>query len=261
MKTRIVVALIMIPIVLLPIFLGWIWSVALFLLVALIASHEFATLLAAGGYKTIPWFGYAWVAGLVLSAWQPELLPLSTVLTVGLILAFTIVLFQPEQPLQRWLATVAPSIYLGVMISQALALRLLPDGLMWLMFAILITWANDTVAYFSGVTLGKRPLWPRLSPKKTWEGTVGGWLGAAVVGALLAGLMPITISPLIGAALGLIGGVLALFGDLTISLVKRQVGAKDSGTMFPGHGGMLDRLDSILFVVPFIYQVVLVFQL
>jgi phosphatidate cytidylyltransferase len=126
----------------------------------------------------------------------------------------------------------------------------------WLLMAILITWSNDTLAYFTGVTIGKHKLWPRLSPKKSWEGTVGGFLGAALAGGLVAMLSPLSIGFGLGALIGLIGGILALFGDLSISMVKRQVGVKDSGHLIPGHGGMLDRLDSVLFVVPFVYLVV-----
>jgi phosphatidate cytidylyltransferase len=106
-----------------------------------------------------------------------------------------------------------------------------------------------------GVTLGRHKLWPRLSPKKTWEGTIGGWIGAALIGGGLAWWLLPEVHWWVGVGLGAIGGILALFGDLSISMVKRQVGVKDSGKLFPGHGGMLDRLDSILFVLPFIYQV------
>jgi phosphatidate cytidylyltransferase len=97
-------------------------------------------------------------------------------------------------------------------------------------------------------------MWPRLSPKKTWEGTIGGWIGAALTGALLAWLLPLGLAVWEGALIGLLGGVLGLAGDLSISMVKRQVGVKDSGRFFPGHGGMLDRLDSMSFVIPFVYQ-------
>jgi len=153
------------------------------------------------------------------------------------------------------------AIYLGIILGQAVSLRLRPNGLWWLLFAILITWANDSAAYFVGVTLGKHKLWPRLSPKKSWEGTIGGWVGAALAAVFLIYILPITMPPLYAALVGAVAGVLALAGDLSISMLKRQVGVKDSGKLFPGHGGMLDRLDSILFVIPFVYMVVSTFSI
>jgi phosphatidate cytidylyltransferase len=145
------------------------------------------------------------------------------------------------------------------MMAQVLALRLSPEGLWWLLFGLLITWTNDTAAYFVGVTIGRHKLWPRLSPKKTWEGTIGGWVAATLLGGMLALWLPLSKSLVYGAGLGALCGVLALFGDLAISMVKRQVGVKDSGKLFPGHGGMLDRIDSVLFVLPFLYQALSLF--
>ena len=138
----------------------------------------------------------------------------------------------------------------------------MPDGQWWLIFGFLVTWANDSVAYFVGTNLGRHKLWPRLSPKKTWEGTVGGWIGAAATGGLLIWFTPLgdDVPVLFGVVVGLFCGVLGLFGDLSISMLKRQAGVKDSGVFFPGHGGMLDRLDSLLFVLPFVYQVLLLWQ-
>ncbi len=138
-------------------------------------------------------------------------------------------------------------------------LRFLPNGFWYVLFGFLVTWAADSAAYFVGVSLGKHKLWPRLSPKKTWEGTIGGFVAAAAAGAFLAGVLPVGISWLFGGVVGLIAGVLALFGDLSISMIKRQVGVKDTGTFFRGHGGMLDRLDSLLFTLPFIYQALILF--
>ena len=125
-----------------------------------------------------------------------------------------------------------------------------------MILGIFITWMNDTTAYFTGVTIGRNKLWPRLSPKKTWEGTISGWLGAALMGGLVTWLTPVPLTLRGGLLLGFGCGLLGFMGDLSISVVKRQVGVKDSGRFFPGHGGMLDRLDSSLFTLPFVYQVV-----
>ncbi|NJN81445.1 MAG: phosphatidate cytidylyltransferase [Caldilineaceae bacterium] len=120
----------------------------------------------------------------MIQGWRPDLLALTTVLTVGLIATLIYALYQTEAPASTWMSTSIGAIYLGVMIGQALALRLGDEGLWLLLLGVLITWANDTAAYFTGVTLGKRKLWPRLSPKKTWEGTLGwlDWLRGWLVG-------------------------------------------------------------------------------
>ena len=125
------------------------------------------------------------------------------------------------------------AIYLGIAASQTLALRQLPDGLWWLVFGLVVTWSNDAAAYFTGVTLGRHKLWPRLSPKKTWEGTIGGWIAAVVAAVLVVWLSPLSEPLWLAAILGAVCGVLGLLGDLSISMLKRQVGVKDSGHFCP----------------------------
>lgn len=256
MTTRIIVGLIALPLVLAPIWFGGIWCLLLLLAVALAGGVEFFSLLDDGGFRPLRWLGLAWIAGLVATGWQPGLPLAVPLISAGLIGTLVATLFQRQQAIHTWLATSGGAIYLGLMLGHVMALRQLPDGFWWLLYGLLIAWTNDTAAYFTGVTLGRRRLWPRLSPKKTWEGTVAGWVAAAVMGGLLMMVLPVPMSVVYGAALGALGGVFALLGDLAVSMVKRQVKVKDSGHLIPGHGGMLDRLDSLLFVLPLIYYVV-----
>lgn len=254
-------ALVLLPPILAALWVGGIWWITLILAVSLAAGHELFGMLDKGGYRPARYLGLAWIALLVLSVTSPlDVIPLSGLLAGGLIAVFIYAMYCIEQPLSTWASTSAGAVYLGVTLSQLAGLRLLEDGLWWVLFALLVTWGNDTVAYFVGVNLGKHKLWPRLSPKKSWEGTVGGWIGAALVGGGIAHFSPLPMSFGAGAAVGAVGGVLALYGDLSISLIKRQVGVKDSGNLFPGHGGMLDRLDSLLFVFPFIFQIALIWK-
>lgn len=255
MITRIVVALVALPFIILPIWFGGIWFALLALVIALAGGYEFYTLLTVGGYHPALPLGLLWLAALTLTGLQPEMTLLLPVLSVGFIVTYVYVFFQHKEPISIWLATCIGALYLGIMIGQMVALRHLPNGFWWLVCGLLITWANDAAAYFVGVTVGRHKLWPRISPKKTWEGTVGGWLFAALFGGLCAYFLPLPITVLQGVLVGAIGGVLGLLGDLAISVLKRQVGVKDSGKLFPGHGGMLDRLDSALFLLPFVYQV------
>ncbi len=258
MRQRIIVGLLAIPLTLLPIWLGGVWSALFFSLVALGGGVEFYRLTRVGGYHPTQFLGLIWVVLLVNAYWQPTYLPLETVLIAGLIVTLVDAMYEKQQPMHTWMATAIGALYLGTTVGQALALRFVPNGLWWLIFGLIVTWTNDSAAYFVGVTLGRHKLWPRLSPKKTWEGTVAGWIAAAVVGGLLVELTPVSPSLGIwfGVVVGALCGVLALLGDLSISALKRQVGAKDSGNFLPGHGGVLDRMDSLLFVLPFVYQMV-----
>lgn len=283
MRTRIIAALIAIPIVVIPIYLGGIWGLLLGVIITVLGSLEMFYMLRAGGYNPSAWIGVPWAVMLFLSGWDTELVqrssisitgllteptiklvglisfPTASVLIAGFIITLTYCLFVVDKPVNTWLATSMGAIYLGVTLGQVVSLRFLPNGFYYVLFGFLVTWAADSAAYFVGVSLGKHKLWPRLSPKKTWEGTIGGFVAATAAGAFLAVALPVGIGPLFGGIVGFVAGVLALFGDLSISMIKRQVGVKDSGTFFLGHGGMLDRLDSLLFTLPFIYQALLFF--
>jgi len=147
-----------------------------------------------------------------------------------------------------------------------ISLRNLPDGLWWILIVLPCVWAADGFAYAIGHAIGKHPLSKRLSPKKTWEGFFGGVLGGAVFGYLLALLwrdgfvdtQPVTM--LNGLMVGIILSVLTPVGDLSISMIKREFNAKDTSTFIPGHGGLLDRIDSWLWAGILGYYIVLFLQ-
>jgi phosphatidate cytidylyltransferase len=262
MRERILVGLVALPAVLIPIWLGGIWLTLFLMLVGIGGGLEFYRLMQIGGYQPRRMLGLVWLALLILAHWQPQLLPFSLIVMAGMIITLIDAMHQKRAPMHTWMATSMGALYIGTMLGQALALRQLPNGMWWVLLGLALTWTNDSAAYFVGVTFGRHKLWPRLSPKKSWEGTIAGWVTAAIVGALWILITPLnaTYSPILGAVVGLIAGILALFGDLSISTIKRQVGVKDSGHIFPGHGGVLDRLDSILFVLPFVYQAVLLWH-
>jgi phosphatidate cytidylyltransferase len=166
---------------------------------------------------------------------------------------------RPEgHPIQSWALTLGAALWLGWLISHFLQLRDLspPFGLgagtRWLVLAFLVTWINDSAAYFVGKGIGRHPCCPYLSPKKTWEGTIGGWLGG-LAATLFLGRWLVDLPWGHGLLLGALVATVAPFGDLAKSMVKRQVGVKDFGALIPGHGGMFDRIDSLLFVVPVVY--------
>jgi phosphatidate cytidylyltransferase len=118
----------------------------------------------------------------------------------------------------------------------------------WLVLALVPTWAADVAAYVVGARIGRRKIAPRISPGKTWEGTLAGFAAAAVVVLLLAASAGIKTGPTL--LLALLVGPVGFASDLLESAIKRAAGAKDSGTLLPGHGGVLDRIDSLIFVAP-----------
>jgi len=123
----------------------------------------------------------------------------------------------------------------------------------WILLALFIlVWVNDVFAYFVGTSLGKHKLFERLSPKKTWEGSLGGLIFTLVV-AWIFSLLTTNLSLIQWLGLGMIISIAANIGDLAESLLKRNANVKDSGTLLPGHGGVLDRFDAILFATPFVY--------
>lgn len=153
----------------------------------------------------------------------------------------------------RVLAAVA---YVALPFAALIALRLDGAGLQWTALAFLVTFATDTSAYAVGRAVGRSKLAPSISPGKTWEGAVGGLVGAAAAAAALVAILDGIESRLLPAiTLGLGVGVVAQAGDLLESKVKRLADAKDSGRLIPGHGGLLDRLDSLLPVFPLVYVV------
>jgi phosphatidate cytidylyltransferase len=142
-------------------------------------------------------------------------------------------------------------IYTSGLIAILLSIAQLEQGRLLLLFVIAAVVAADSGAYFAGHLWGSRKLAPNISPGKTWEGFAGGMACAALVGALFAGILLTDVPVLAGAGLGLVLGVSSVLGDLMESLIKRVHGVKDSGGIFPGHGGILDRIDGLLMAGPF----------
>lgn len=144
-------------------------------------------------------------------------------------------------------------IYIGLGTHYMAATRLLEDGLFWTFFIFVCIWVSDIGAYFSGLAVGKHLLWPAISPKKTIEGAIGAIIFTMIAALLFALWQPDKISMQWALMVGLIISITAQFGDLIQSAYKRVCGVKDSGNFLPGHGGILDRIDSWLIVFPFLH--------
>lgn len=174
-------------------------------------------------------------------------------LTILLIASLSLALFdRSERPIVGWSLTFGTALYLGILLSHFILLRERSQGFWWVFVAGGITWIYDAGAYFTGSAFGKHKLWPRISPKKSWEGLIGASLITPIVGAVV-GPWLLGITWWQGVVLGALIAVADPFGDFVVSLFKRQAQIKDAGSLLPGHGGFLDRLDSLMFTLPLAY--------
>lgn len=144
-------------------------------------------------------------------------------------------------------------LYVPLLITPLALLKRLPHGAEWIIFAFCVTWFADTGAYAAGRSLGKHKLYPKISPGKTIEGAIGGVLAAVGAAALAKYWYLPELTWTHGLLIAIPGSLLGMVGDLVESMIKRGYGVKDSGKAIPGHGGLLDRIDALLFVVPYVY--------
>lgn len=144
-------------------------------------------------------------------------------------------------------------VWIPVLFVYLALLRRLEHGMAWVFFTLAVTWLGDTGGYFGGRFFGKNKLFPKVSPKKTWEGVIGGLVFAAVGGAVVKHLGLPEIGWLECVALALVLDAFGVMGDLVESMLKRSFDVKDSGWIMPGHGGILDRIDGVLFTAPLLY--------
>ncbi|THJ24405.1 MAG: phosphatidate cytidylyltransferase [Nitrospira sp. CG24E] len=209
--------------------------------------------------------GHAWLTGIgmtgftavILGTHRPEIIGPALLATLVCIISVPLFSRSPlEQSLKDGALTLFGVLYLGLTLGTLSMTRLLPEGEWLIFFLLLVTWASDTVAYYVGTLFGRHPLAPRISPKKTVEGLVGGLIGAIIVAYIARWWFLPDLSGLDCLVLAVLLTVTGLWGDLTESVMKRSVGMKDSGGILPGHGGMLDRLDSLLFAAPAFYYYV-----
>ena len=276
-----------VPVVVGLLYLG-VWPISLVIAaLAGFGAWECYRLAQASGVAALGGLGVPSAAALVLlAAWRPtfrEFAPLALALIGTLTAVALVVTLRTRGPSQKPLEVVAITVfgvlYAGLSLAFVPLLRALPTGHAWvdvggaewggvwvLGLPLATTWIGDAVALFAGRAWGKGGLAPTISPKKSWAGVWAGLAGAAAAGVLwwaVAGALlprqPVE-SPLLAAAIGAVLGVGAILGDLAESLLKREAGVKDSGTIFPGHGGVLDRLDALTFTLPAAYAALAILE-
>lgn len=291
MALRIITGVIGIIIAAVVIQLGGATFAAFAIFLALIAWHEFSSAFNRAGFDTAYFLGAVTLVLLLLCAWLGNIEELLAVLTLGSLVIFLLTVLLSMRPTEACVS-VAGMVYLGLPFAHLIMLRFMADEphpvtslvnlatfisentgnvdtlqtlstlhfddgceLIWILFAC--TWASDSFAYFIGSAIGSHRLAPSISPNKTIEGVLGSLIGttltAVVVGTFLFGF-PITQM----ATAGVLMAVAATLGDLVESVIKRFTGVKDSGILIPGHGGVLDRFDSILYTAPVFYYFIVV---
>lgn len=284
MKLRVLTAAVGIPLLLAFIYLDFGWETPWFdrapLLVLLVGAAaavggwEFFRLGAHAGARPLTVFGVAcsvlFVAAALFNgerASSPEAARqvdwgLAALLAAAAVLPLVwLTVFRWEVALESWSWTLAGILYAGWMMGHWVMLRQLDDGRELVIMAVFSTFACDTAAYFVGRAWGRRRMTPRVSPNKTWEGAAAGLAGAAAGALALRYLLnlgdwSLPLSCREALELGALIGVVSQVGDLAESVLKRRAGVKDSGTLLPGHGGLLDRIDSLVFTGVAVYYFV-----
>ena len=257
MLKRVLTAIIGIPFVILLMALGNPILGIVGCIVALIGMHEFYQVIKKK-YAPITWIGYIiLIVFFFVYEWAMRHFGIFISITLMILLIAMVVTYPKHNIVDIALTLFAP-IYEGLLISFIIMIRGAEYGdfLVWLIF--ISAWGSDTFAYFTGILCGKHKLAPVLSPKKTIEGAVGGAIGAAGIAWIYTWIYTQFAYPIMEEKILFIVGIvfvsaiLSQFGDLAASAIKRTLDVKDFGYIFPGHGGVLDRFDSILFVAPFI---------
>lgn len=264
MRQRAITAAFLVPVLLVVLALGGIVLAAAIAIITVLAAREVFTLLRSAGHPTLPLLGAVLALLVIVDATFPDVLEGSGLLLMGvgivLVAVASFPIPDPRDGLATWVATVFGALYVSLL---AFVVRLgnaappvatdAPLGFLgaergWILLLILAVWSYDTGAYLIGKQFGREKFLTHISPSKTYAGLIGGVVATTVVvGVFLWGLGE---NPLHAIILGPITALAAQAGDLAESMLKRAAGAKDSSDLIPGHGGMLDRVDSFLFAAP-----------
>lgn len=258
---RILSALVLFPIVLLVLILGNKYIVDVFIsIIAIMTIHELFKAFEQKGYHPIKWIGYLAAVLMIFIHIIPEqylLAFLLAIVAISILIAFaTLITKKINANVIDIAITIFSVCYIVLFLSCASIIHAMENGKFLIWYLLIPAWATDIFAYCTGMAIGKHHF-TDISPKKTIEGCIGGTLGAIICVLLytlainqLAGL---NINYFVIAIIGAVLSVIGQLGDLSASSIKRYVGIKDYSNLIPGHGGMLDRIDSVIFISPFAY--------
>lgn len=266
LKKRVITAICLLPLLVVAVWfnepLPWL---AIFVAIwGALAALEFYRVIAASNPKVIPLttFGIIWTLLFILSPYLDHTYLNPLLLTSAIVLPpiWLLLSDQKEGAFLGWVWTVAGILYIGWLLSHLVALREMESGRDWVLFALFTTFTSDSAAYFIGRAWGRHRLAPSISPGKTWEGAIGGLIAAICVSLLLVWMLNLPLDYGQAIPLAIAVSVFGQIGDLFESLFKRNMGVKDSGRGVPGHGGFLDRMDSVVFAAVVVYYYVILFS-
>ncbi len=248
LPVRLATAAIGMPLTIIFVLLGTPWLLYGVVAVIIVGIAEFYRMIERVGYRPIWEAGMA--AGILFALeaawpqpWQSAVLPALLVYTVAIYLRRG----RPERVLANTALTLFGALYVGYLMSYALRLRAMEGGSASALLVIFSVWAADSAAFFVGAAAGRRKLLPRVSPNKSVEGAAGGVAAGVLAGLICGGAFHLPL--LMAAVVGGVCAVASVLGDLWESAIKREVGVKDAGGLLPGHGGILDRFDGLLFAM------------
>ena len=248
---RLATAIIGVPILFALVWLGELWTLVIAIAAVALGLAEFYSLVSIKSLW-VRMLGIALGVALVTGAGFQAQIWAPPVLLSGLLLVFVSHRFLPAQR-RFWLLVTGGSFYLGAALAYGVLLRGIEDGAIWLSLALAAAFAVDSSAYFAGKAFGRHRMAPRISPGKTWEGAAAGLLGGILALLVLTSLFSLSLAAWKAALLGIAVALAAQAGDLLESALKRANNAKQSGRLMPGHGGVLDRLDSVVLNLALVY--------
>jgi len=251
-------ALVGVPALILVIGPGPRWVLyAILLAAAVVALLEFYRITEPELPAIFRWSGVGSVCAFFAAVYFRHVLLLPAIAALTAFAPMVCHLWIPGQPAADWTARIGRicwgPFYAGIPLVLLMLIDMRPSGNLWIFFLLTVVFAGDTFAYYVGKGFGKRKLNERISPGKTWAGAIGGAAGSLIGGILFIRIFPIHPLNLSAVILTLVLAAAGQVGDLAESLLKRSHGIKDSGAILPGHGGLLDRIDALIFAIPILY--------
>jgi len=234
------------------------WPFHAFLFIASIAAlTEYYSIVASGLPRFVRWSSYLVTTLLFFAFFMRQVLFAPVIFSLWALVPMTYFMLTHPSPDQQWTADMGKAVLGPIYVVMPLAMLVLidtrPNGDIWIFFLLSVVFANDTGAFYFGRLLGRHKLYEAISPNKTWEGAIGGLFCSFVTAAIFIYVMAVHKLNITIFILVLALTVTAQVGDLAESMLKRYHGVKDSGKILPGHGGLLDRIDSLLFCIPVLY--------
>lgn len=229
---------------------------AIIILIILVGVYEYHQIAFGAGHLREKAQGMAIGLMIPVTVYFGDMQMLLAVLSFAVLFVFFVYLLRIKEDhfdIRPVAKLVLGFMYVPLMMSYFILIRRLDQGVLWIFFLLVLAFSGDVTAYYVGKNIGKKKLLPHVSPNKTVEGTIGLIIGSTAGCVIFKAIFFPALPVVHAAALGFFGGILGQLGDLCESAMKRSSGVKDSGMILPGHGGILDRLDCLIFIAPFVY--------